>query len=151
IEARFGAQYPVTAANVSPWRRAVCGDLTAAFDFATADAGWPTLPDTSGYAPPDRVRHPDYIPVPPVLQKLPKQEAGLRPARALPYELFVHGRVEAANGQFRLTFANTGRAGAAFQVQSRNRVDGPWAYTVEAGKRVADTWSAAASLGLYDL
>ncbi|WP_413769539.1 phospholipase domain-containing protein, partial [Burkholderia vietnamiensis] len=114
-------------------------------------AAWPTLPDTSGYAPADRVRHPDYVPVPPALQTVPKQEAGLRPARALPYELFVHGRVEPASGQFRLTFANTGRAGAAFQVQSRNRVDGPWAYTVEAGKRLADTWSAAASLGLYDL
>lgn len=63
----------------------------------------------------------------------------------------MHGRVEAVNGLFRLTFANTGRAGAAFQVQSRNRLDGPWAYTVEAGKRVADTWSAAPSLGLYDL
>ncbi|EAY69290.1 Phospholipase C [Burkholderia dolosa AU0158] len=75
----------------------------------------------------------------------------LRPARALPYELFVHGRVEAANGQFRLSFANTGRAGAAFQVQSRNRADGPWTYTVEAGKRLADTWSAAPSLGVYDL
>ncbi len=26
IEARFGAQYPVKAGNVSPWRRTVCGD-----------------------------------------------------------------------------------------------------------------------------
>ncbi|MCO8587884.1 phosphocholine-specific phospholipase C [Burkholderia multivorans] len=151
IEARFGAQYAVKAANISPWRRAVCGDLTSAFDFSTPDASWPTLPDTSAYAPPDRNRHPDYIPVPPVLQTVPTQEPGLRPARALPYELFVHGRVEPAAGRFRLNFANTGRAGAAFQVQSRNRVDGPWTYTVEAGKRIADTWSAAPSLGRYDL
>ncbi|MCO8649830.1 DUF756 domain-containing protein, partial [Burkholderia multivorans] len=144
-------QYAVKAANISPWRRAVCGDLTSAFDFSTPDASWPTLPDTSAYAPPDRNRHPDYIPVPPVLQTVPTQEPGLRPARALPYELFVHGRVEPAAGRFRLNFANTGRAGAAFQVQSRNRVDGPWTYTVEAGKRIADTWSAAPSLGRYDL
>ena len=30
IEARFGVDEP----NITPWRRAVCGDLTSAFDFA---------------------------------------------------------------------------------------------------------------------
>jgi phospholipase C len=29
LEKRFG----ITVPNVSPWHRAVCGDLTAAFDF----------------------------------------------------------------------------------------------------------------------
>ncbi len=32
IEKRFGVHEP----NISPWRRAICGDLTAAFDFGKA-------------------------------------------------------------------------------------------------------------------
>ena len=32
IEARFGVGEP----NITPWRRAVCGDLTSAFDFESA-------------------------------------------------------------------------------------------------------------------
>ena len=34
MEQRFGVLEP----NISPWRRAVCGDLTSAFDFTRADA-----------------------------------------------------------------------------------------------------------------
>ncbi|CAN0619411.1 Non-hemolytic phospholipase C [Burkholderia multivorans] len=151
IEARFGAQYAIRAANVSSWRRAVCGDLTSAFDFAHPDAGWPRLPDTSGYAPAGGDRHPSYVPVPPVVQALPKQEPGLRPARPLPYALFVHGRLDGASGTFRLTFANAGRAGAAFNVHSAKRTEGPWTYTVEAGKQLSDTWPAPPAPGVYDL
>ncbi|KAF1055901.1 MAG: Non-hemolytic phospholipase C [Burkholderia gladioli] len=139
------------AGNVSPWRRAVCGNLTSAFDFRDPDARVPNLPDTSGYAPPDRTTHPSYVPLPPASQAVPKQESGLRPARALPYELFAYDRVDASTGKFKLTFANTGSAGAAFQVQAANRIDGPWAYTVEARRRLSDSWSTVATLGLYDL
>ncbi|WP_186134549.1 phosphocholine-specific phospholipase C [Burkholderia gladioli] len=151
IEARFGEQYDIPASNVSPWRRTVCGNLTSAFDFRDPDARLPQLPDTSGYAPPDRNTHPSYTPTPPSTQAVPKQESGLRPARALPYELFVFGRVDSTTGKFKLWFANTGRAGAAFQVQAANRTDGPWAYTVDAYRRLSDSWSTAATLGLYDL
>ena len=34
IETRFGVHEP----NITPWRRAVCGDLTTAFDFRTPDS-----------------------------------------------------------------------------------------------------------------
>ncbi len=35
--------------NISPWRRAVAGDLTSAFDFNNPDYTWPaSFPDTSG-------------------------------------------------------------------------------------------------------
>ncbi|HEY9345816.1 MAG TPA: phospholipase C, phosphocholine-specific, partial [Inquilinus sp.] len=40
IERRFG----VPCAHISPWRRAVCGDLTTAFDFRSPDAVLPPLP-----------------------------------------------------------------------------------------------------------
>src|SRR5579885_2624300 len=39
IERRFGVMEP----NISPWRRAICGDLTAAFDFTNPDATTPTM------------------------------------------------------------------------------------------------------------
>src|SRR6202162_5774402 len=45
IEQRFGVAEP----NISQWRRAVCGDLTTAFDFRTPDSKVPPLPDTSNY------------------------------------------------------------------------------------------------------
>jgi phospholipase C len=85
IEQRFGVREP----DISPWRRAVCGDLTSAFDFAAADDRLPALPRTAAYFPPDRNRHLDVVPVPPVEQTLPKQERGVRRARPLPYDLDV--------------------------------------------------------------
>ena len=33
--------------NISAWRRAICGDLTSAFDFDTSTIAVPDLPDTS--------------------------------------------------------------------------------------------------------
>jgi phospholipase C len=135
IERRFAAGRPdLIETNITAWRRAICGDLTSAFDFATPNAARVVLPATAAYAPPDHERHPDYVPVPPTHQELPSQERGTRPARALPYELHVSGRVEIASGAFRIEFANTGRAGACFQVRSGTSADGPRTYTVEAGK-----------------
>ena len=44
LETRFGFHEP----NISPWRRAVCGDLTSAFDFAGSEPTPATLPDPRG-------------------------------------------------------------------------------------------------------
>ncbi|MGY0055861.1 phosphocholine-specific phospholipase C [Streptomyces sp. LZ34] len=145
IERRFGVAEP----NISPWRRAVCGDLTAAFDFARTDAHVPALPDTSGYLPPDRERHPDYKPKPPAHGSLPGQEPGTRRARALPYDLATDAT--ATDGGLRIGFANPGRAGAHFHVTSATDADGPWGYTVEAGKRLSGSWSTTErEQGAYD-
>ncbi|GGL79108.1 phospholipase C, phosphocholine-specific [Streptomyces fumigatiscleroticus] len=147
MERRFGVHEP----NISPWRRAVCGDLTSAFDFSRKDTEPVALPDTDGYEPPDRVRHPDYVPTPPADAVLPKQERGLRPARPLRYAPHVDAAADPAAGRLTLTFASGPRAGAAFLVTSGNRTDGPWTYTTEAGKTVSDTWNAAYSAGSHDL
>ncbi|MDX5936722.1 alkaline phosphatase family protein [Acidithiobacillus thiooxidans] len=45
IEKRFGVSEP----NIAPWRRAVCGDLTSAFDFSRADERKVSLPSTANY------------------------------------------------------------------------------------------------------
>ncbi|WP_055619211.1 phosphocholine-specific phospholipase C [Streptomyces sp. JHA19] len=147
MERRFGVEEP----QISPWRRAVCGDLTSAFDFSRKDSRPAGLPDTDAYEPPDRERHPDYRPTPPTEGGLPRQERGLRPSRPLKYAPSVDGRVDAAAGTFRLAFASGAKAGAAFHVTSGNRADGPWMYTTEAGKDIADTWNSAYSDGSYDL
>jgi phospholipase C len=148
IEQRFGVREP----NITKWRRAVAGDLTSAFNFASPDDGVVPLPPTDGYAPPDLVRHPDYVPAPPAQGALPKQERGVRPARAVPYELRVWGRADAADGTFRLDFANSGRRAAVFQVRSGNDDAGPWTYTVGSHAELSETWSfKATSQTQYDL
>ena len=113
LERRFG----VTEPNITAWRRAVCGDLTAAFDFASADDDLPALPSTATYAPPDRLRHPDVVPDPPAVQAVPVQEPGVRRARALPYALDVVASIH--GGGLSLNFVNGGAAGAVFHSRAR--------------------------------
>jgi phospholipase C len=144
IETRFGKEYPdLIETNITPWRRAVVGDLTTAFDFATPNAWRARLPSTAAYLPPDQVRHPDLVLVPPTDQALPKQEQGVRPARALPYALHAHGRVNAGDGSFHIDFANTGGAAAVFHVRSGNSDDAPRTYTVEPQKQLSGMWNVA--------
>jgi phospholipase C len=146
MEQRFGVQEP----NISPWRRAVCGDLIGAFDFGRTAARVPALPDTSGYFPPHRDRNPDYVPTLPANPRLPTQEPGLRPARPVPYDLAADVRTSAADG-LRIDFASHGDAGATFHVTSATHANGPWTYTVEAGRQLSDNWSpASGGQGAYD-
>jgi phospholipase C len=135
IGQRFGVGEP----HISPWRRTVCGDLTSAFDFSRADTSAPALPSTTGYEPPDHDRHPDYVPTPPAQPAMPRQEPGLRNARALPYTLAVDTHI--TGGRMQFDFINQGAAGAAFHVTSTHRSDGPWPYTVDAGRTLSDTWA----------
>lgn len=139
IERRFGRGRALDEPNITPWRRAVCGDLTRAFDFRNPNSAVPSLPDTGAYVPPDKNRHPDYIPLPPLVQAKPNQEPGSRPARALPYELFVRAHEQAYEPGVRLDFANTGSAGAAFLVYREGSGDAPRSYALEAKRRVSDT------------
>ncbi|MBW5485063.1 phosphocholine-specific phospholipase C [Streptomyces bambusae] len=143
MEKRFGVREP----NISPWRRAVCGDLSSAFDFTTTDPAPAALPPTAGYLPPDHDRHSSYYPTPPASGALPAQEAGSKPTRALGYAPYVDGARTTSTGKFTLTFASGPTLGAHFHSTSGNRTDGPWPYTVEAGKTLSDTWSTSSSTG----
>ncbi|MFC4035642.1 phosphocholine-specific phospholipase C [Streptomyces polygonati] len=145
MERRFGVKEP----NISAWRRAVCGDLTSAFDFGLQRERPVRLPDTDGYQPADKDRHDSFVPVPPAHQVLPKQERGSRPARPLAYAPLVDAAVTA--GHIGLTFGGGAAAGAAFHVTAGNRADGPWSYTTEAGKKISGSWDTAATHGAYDL
>jgi phospholipase C len=145
LERRFGVMEP----NITEWRRTVVGDLTSAFNFESPNSKVVALPDTSSYQPTNQNRYPDYVPTPPTNQSLPEQEPGTRPARALPYELHVHGEVEASQGGIEFSFRNTGKAGAVFQVRSGDGKRGPWTYTLGAGDETSDTLGASGATS-YD-
>ena len=85
IEARFGVGEP----QITPWRRAVCGDLTSAFDFASASDHVPSLPSVAAYKPSQGTTPPSYHPVPPAVGSVPTQEHGVRPSRRLGYGIHV--------------------------------------------------------------
>jgi phospholipase C len=148
LEARFaGDNADLVESNITPWRRAVVGDLTTAFDFKTPNRSLPvTLPDTDDFKPTVLVRYPDEVPVPPANQQLPGQEKGVRPARAIPYMLHADGH--AAVGLFSIDFRNAGHAAAVFQARSADIAQLPRSYTVEPGKNLTDTWEFASG---YDL
>ncbi len=150
VEKRFGNQHAgITESNITPWRRAVTGDLTSAFNFKDPNDAVVPLPSTVAFQPPDDNRHPDYIPAVPAEQALPVQEQGTRPARALPYELHVDGETNPSQGTIELRFRNTGKATAVFHVRSGNGLTGPWTYTVGIHDEVVDNFGATGNTS-YD-
>lgn len=146
LEARFGEALHVP--YITRWRRAVCGDLTAAFDFSKPNASLPQLPDTSRYREQtERACFTLPDPAVPSTQTMARQEPGVRRARAIPYRLHVHER-SAGNRRW-LEFVNEGEAGAVFHVFAADDPQGPRVYTVEARKMLADSWSMDFDLSVF--
>jgi phospholipase C len=85
LEARFGVDEP----NITPWRRAICGDLTSAFDFESANDQVPPLPTVDEFKPMTHTVPPDYRPTPPANGSVPTQETGVRPSHRLGYRIHV--------------------------------------------------------------
>ncbi|MET0794475.1 MAG: phospholipase C, phosphocholine-specific [Polyangiaceae bacterium] len=153
IEQRFANRHnDLIETNITPWRRAVAGDLTSAFDFKSPNSSRVRLPSTTSYAPPDNDYHADFSPTVPAQQSLSKQERGVRPARAVPYDLDVAADIDVSDGKVKLRFGNSGKAAAVFQVRSGNTQDGPWTYTVSPRAHVDETWAfRAKNQKQYDL
>ena len=169
IEKRFG----VTETHITPWRRAISGDLTSALNFRVADPKPPKLPDTDSFvsfvsggaltpvtqATIEAGKQPAPnipIAVPPV-QTMPTQEPGQRLARALPYRLTADAGVDIAALTVSIAFENNGAVGAFFHVRTAQGAEnsgkgtGPWGYTVDPHKRVlSDRWSPTEGTA-YDL
>lgn len=147
LEKRFG----ITVPGISPWHRAVSGDLTSAFDFRNAnEAAFPEMPrivdkDAALAAAAQRPK-PDA----PEVHEALFQEPGVRRSRAIPYELHVETRVRDA--AITLVFRNTGAMGAVFHVYDKLHLDRiPRRFTVEAGKSLDDRWSVIDDSGRYHL
>ena len=103
----------VAEPNISDWRRQVCGDLTAAFDFAHPDFRLPHLPR----ATPVNCSFGANPPLP-ATQWMPGQEAGVRIARPLPYQPNATASLDAANHQLFLTMTNGGTTAVPFSVHT---------------------------------
>ncbi|CAI3153505.1 Non-hemolytic phospholipase C [Acinetobacter calcoaceticus] len=150
LEKRFGVQEP----NISPYRRAVCGDLTTAFDFKTPNLlPVSELDGKKTKAEADAIRVAQallpQVPVP-SQQQFAQQEMGIRPSRALPYILHTSAKVDAIQKTVKLMFSNTGKQAAVFHVYNRLDLAAiPRRYMVEAGKQLDDVWNAPT--GQYDL
>ena len=169
IEKRFGVMEP----HITPWRRAVAGDLTAALNFKRSDTATPYLPDTSNFI--SYVSGSELMPLTqaqiaagqqpvatlsltvPTNQTMPVQEPGQRPARALPYQLAADAHANVGGQSVGISFRSTGTAGAFFHVRSAlgamnaGQGMGPWGYTVDAKTRtLADTWTPTSGTA-YDL
>ena len=141
IERRFGVSEP----NVTPWRRAVCGDLTSAFDFARGNDRLPSLPDTAQYKPTAQPK-PTYTPTPPSSGSVPKQESGVRRSRRLGYRFDV--AFEARPNALVLAATNRGALGVHLQARSRTIPGGPFSYTVGPRDELTTTLP---NPGSYDL
>ncbi|NTZ69712.1 phospholipase C, phosphocholine-specific [Pseudomonas protegens] len=153
LEKRFGVREP----NISAWRRAVCGDLTSAFNFA--DPNHETLPalQTTTRQAADSLRQRQEkllpVPLPSAGQQLaPQQQRLARPSRALPYRLHVDSQADPKARTLSLSLQNTGEQGAVLHVYDGLHLSEiPRRYTVEAGKALQDSWPVVERYQLWVL
>jgi phospholipase C len=139
LEKRFGVAEP----NISPWRRAICGDLTSIFDFdvpleARRDTRWlQALPSVAGYiAETEQLcKAARRRPSPP---PRPCQHRARHPSRArAALSLCRRADLERCRAT---GFINDGPVGIVFGVQDEIAFPG-WRYvTVAAGSRLKEDW-----------
>lgn len=144
LEQRFGVHEP----NISRWRRTVCGDLTAMFDFSQHQALRPQqLFDTS----PQQLRQAADLSCQtkksnevPQLQSLPMQEfsatGNTRPARALAYQIDLNASLDLSRDRLQLDFCNNGKLGFACTVYPQHHNGGPWYYTLASQQKHSGFW-----------
>lgn len=163
---------PVAEPNITPWRRAVCGDLTSTFrPFRKQEGRSLPYPDKAAFF--QSVHQAQFRPLPsgfrkvtssqPIEKLMPRQEPGTRPSTALPYELHADGGLNADKTQFELRLAAGNRlfgaasAGSPFHAYTPNRFRGKLelrtrAYAVAAGENLVDQWAMEGfDEGIYHL
>jgi phospholipase C len=148
--------------NISAWRRTVCGDLTSTFtpyngekytlpEFVSREpfvesihkAQFNELPSGFHALTPAEIAQANRTPA---SSRLPRQEKGTRPSRALPYELYVDGKLT-GNKSYEIRFEarkdhfGESSAGSPFHVYSYGSSFSNRAYAVIAGDALTDTWA----------
>ncbi|GAA4319076.1 phospholipase C, phosphocholine-specific [Compostibacter hankyongensis] len=173
---------PVRETNISAWRRAITGDLSSVFK-ADKDRGREQLPFLEKdpfyekiYNAKFKKTPNDFRPLskeeidginnsPSASALMPRQEKGVRPACALPYQLYVSGQLGEGGKRFELTmeardeFFGKRSAGSPFNVYFPGKYNtgkgvfentGSRSYAVSAGDRLTDSWEVAAfENGIY--
>ena len=132
--------------NISAWRRAVCGDLTSAFDFETAAYSMPALPKTSAEAGARKCALTQAQP--PRDGSMPAQERGARLRRPLPYRPDATVAPDGDSLLVRLSNDAEAASSAHFAVYSDDEAV-PRQYDVAPGESIEDVfgWSDIAIHG----
>jgi phospholipase C len=183
VNQKYGKQ--VRETNVSEWRRTVSGDLTSVFrlydnkkaelSFLERDkfletiqlAKFKEIPANFKKLTPEEIAQINSNPQNSSL--LSKQEKGIRPSTALPYELYADGALAGANFELHLTAANAVHgaksSGSPFNVYLRNAHIDSGAkkyagdtsnmlvatYTVKAGDTLREAFPMALLDGRYEI
>lgn len=153
----------IEEANITTWRRAVCGDLTSVFKPYNGEKI--TLPEfvsknefvesihkaqfkktPSGFRQVTKEEIAQINRDPSASPLHPRQEKGVRASCALPYQLYVTGKAEADKKTYSITLASRKEifgektAGSPFQVYAYGREWMTRSYAVAAGDKLTDTW-----------
>jgi phospholipase C len=153
--------------NISQWRRTVCGDLSSAFrpyngekitlpDFLDKEEFIKQIHNAKYKDEPERIKKLSDEEIASVnatgyfSSLLPRQEKGIRSANALPYELYVQGKLAASKKEFSMQLKAGNQvfgeqaAGAPFYVYAQNVTEiwrnTPRNYAVKAGDMLQDEW-----------
>lgn len=146
--------------NLTSWRRSLCGNLTSVFRPYHGEKI--PLPNTVERIPffesihqakfaklPDNFKKLDPAAIAEVLKDpreskhLPTQEKGIKPANAIPYEIYAHGGLDNEKKQFKISFhAGNDFFGKASKGAGLNvyGVEKNWSFTVDAGDRLEYFW-----------
>jgi phospholipase C len=161
--------------NISDWRRTVCGDLTSVFrpykgdeipkpEFLPKDefiesihkAQFKKVPDDFKVMTAEEISQANRAPH--LSPFIPKQEKGIKPSCALPYQLYADGKLSADKRSFEVKFTagnevfGNNASGAPFSVyvpgkylqeKDNQQIMGDvrtWAYTASAGDTLTDAW-----------
>lgn len=167
---------PIKETNISAWRRTVCSDLTSVFrpfngekisvpfpernEFIETiyNAKFKKLPDEFKLLTAEEIAKINANPA--AAEWMPQQEKGTRVSNALPYELYVGGKLGADKQSFEISFEAASKvfgdraAGAPFNVyapgkylQETTQTMEPvrtWSYAVKAGDQLKDAWPLTA-------
>lgn len=150
IEARFG----VIEENISPYRRAICGDMQSTLNFSNPnDETIPTLPMIEKSQANALVKQQEtmaqILPPSAADQKIPRQTIGVRPSRALPYELHVNAELLA--DKVVLKMSNIGSQGALIHIYNQlDLTSVPRRYAIDSQETFEDGWFIDPTRG-YDL
>ncbi|HXB63160.1 MAG TPA: phospholipase C, phosphocholine-specific [Acidobacteriaceae bacterium] len=162
LNSKYGSK--VREENISPWRRAVSGDLTSIFRRFDGEKPTP-LPFLERDPFVEGIHKAQFQPVPSDYRKLsdeeiasvaqnthgsgllPHQEKGVRPSCALPYELYVEAGLSGGGSMVEMRFRAEDKVfgkqamGAPFNVYARSagHLRGT-SHTVAAGDSLQESW-----------
>lgn len=151
--------------NITKWRRTVCGDLTSTFQsyngekteallFVKKDAFIETIHKAKFKNLPSNYKNLTTDEINLINKNanesayMPQQEKGIRPACALPYELYVDGNLDNSTKTFVINLQTGNKlfenaAGAPFIIYARNYLNKDFTertYAVSAGDSLNDSW-----------